>query len=393
MNILMICKYPPIQGGVSAENYWLAQQLAENGHTISVVTNANEVEDKFKIELSNEDKDKLTGFRLEESIKIYSTEVDPAHMFIPHNNPIVTKLVSSALIAIKNSKPELIYSSYLEPYGVVAFIVSMMTNIPFTFKHAGSDIGRLLKSNTLAPLYTEVLQNASVILTSPLHHELFEKLGVEKHRMIENVSVRMPGDVFYPEDRKTNDRFVIGVYGKTGKAKGTYKLLKALVELKKQGYSFLLRAHWAGRDIEKIKEKVSEYELDNFVEILPYTAPWNIPSFIRSCDCIVALENHFSVTFHTPSLPLEVWSCGRHILMTEEVAQKTYIKPYVKNEENCLVIQNNFDVNTLVNAIIRMKEITSASTKHVEALDASLFSFYYPEQTENLFDKITSLLK
>ena len=55
MKILFITKYPPIQGGVSSQCYWSAWGLAQRGHTVHVITNANEVEDVFRIDLPSKD--------------------------------------------------------------------------------------------------------------------------------------------------------------------------------------------------------------------------------------------------------------------------------------------------------------------------------------------------
>src|ERR1044072_2169634 len=55
MNICFICKYPPIQGGVSMHGYWAARGLAQKGHKVFVVTNADEVEQTFRIHLTKED--------------------------------------------------------------------------------------------------------------------------------------------------------------------------------------------------------------------------------------------------------------------------------------------------------------------------------------------------
>ncbi len=52
-----IIKYPPIQGGVSRHGYWLAREMAERGNQIFVVTNANEVEDDYRIHLDDEDRE------------------------------------------------------------------------------------------------------------------------------------------------------------------------------------------------------------------------------------------------------------------------------------------------------------------------------------------------
>ena len=42
MRICIIGKFPPIQGGVSAQTYWSAHALARRGHDVHVVTNAKE---------------------------------------------------------------------------------------------------------------------------------------------------------------------------------------------------------------------------------------------------------------------------------------------------------------------------------------------------------------
>lgn len=51
MRICIVGKYPPIEGGVSAQTYWAARGLAERGHEVFVVTNAAEVEPAFRIQL------------------------------------------------------------------------------------------------------------------------------------------------------------------------------------------------------------------------------------------------------------------------------------------------------------------------------------------------------
>ncbi|MBI2654760.1 hypothetical protein HYX02_08215 [Candidatus Woesearchaeota archaeon] len=48
MNLLFISKYPPIEGGVSAQTYWLAKALGEKGHKVYVVSNCWEVEQRYR---------------------------------------------------------------------------------------------------------------------------------------------------------------------------------------------------------------------------------------------------------------------------------------------------------------------------------------------------------
>lgn len=47
--ICVVGKYPPIQGGVSAQCYLMCRWLAERGHEVDVVTNADEVEECYRL--------------------------------------------------------------------------------------------------------------------------------------------------------------------------------------------------------------------------------------------------------------------------------------------------------------------------------------------------------
>ena len=49
VRLCFVGKYPPIEGGVARDNLWAAFALAEQGHEVHVVTNAREVEDRFRI--------------------------------------------------------------------------------------------------------------------------------------------------------------------------------------------------------------------------------------------------------------------------------------------------------------------------------------------------------
>ena len=55
MKLSLIFKYPPIQGGTSAQGYWLAKGLGTKGHEVHVITNAYEVEEEFREKLDADD--------------------------------------------------------------------------------------------------------------------------------------------------------------------------------------------------------------------------------------------------------------------------------------------------------------------------------------------------
>ncbi len=59
MKIGIISKYPPIEGGVSSEIYWLAKYLGEKDVDVVVVTDSWAVEEDFRENIMYDELDKL----------------------------------------------------------------------------------------------------------------------------------------------------------------------------------------------------------------------------------------------------------------------------------------------------------------------------------------------
>ncbi len=390
MKILMICKYPPIQGGVSAEAYWTANAFSELGHSVFVLTNANEVEEAYRTELDTKDTALLRGFRIKDAIRLHSTELDKKHIYVPQNNPSISKLVSVGIGTIEEFRPDFIYSFYVEPYGVVAMILSRLMNLPYTIRHAGSDIGRLMLTEQLHMLYHKVFCGAQAVLTSEKHHQMFKEIGVTENRFVRPVSLRLPGDIFHAEGRNPRSSIVkIGMYGKVGKAKGTQQAIEAIKVLSSQGTKLSFQAHWGGRDMFEYSTlvKASGMSLDIF-QISRFIPQWKIPDFIRSRDIILFLENNFKIAFHTPGIPYEVWACGAHLVTTEEIAQKQHVKKFV-NESNCTVIRDRITDKSVAKAIIRAIE---KGGQEETDFDAAIQSIRSRQDTQNMLTQIGSLL-
>src|ERR1700681_3880165 len=74
MKICIFGKYPPIQGGVSMRTYWVAHGLAQLGHAVHVITNANEVTSPYRMFMREEDWTRCDGIYGEGSVKVHWTE-------------------------------------------------------------------------------------------------------------------------------------------------------------------------------------------------------------------------------------------------------------------------------------------------------------------------------
>src|SRR4051794_14218060 len=118
MRICAVVKYPPIQGGVSALTYRLMMALGAAGHQVSVVTNADEVEDDYRIWMTDDDRARLEAdFPNGGSVRLAPTSPlgrqHAAH--IPDHRPYATKLPALATEEIRLIDADVVYSYSLEP--------------------------------------------------------------------------------------------------------------------------------------------------------------------------------------------------------------------------------------------------------------------------------------
>jgi glycosyltransferase involved in cell wall biosynthesis len=337
--ILLIGKYPPIEGGVSAHDYWLAQVFAELGRRVIVLTNADEVEAAYRMRLTPLDRKKLGGYRVPGGVTVVSTQTDEQIFFVPEVNPHLTKLVSLGLALVRKHRPQFLFCSYLEPYGMAGLSISRLTGVPYVIQHAGSDIGRLIYSPQLHDAYCAVLQNAAAVLTVPSLGPRLRLFGVRPERMVLPVHCRLPEDVFYPArlGRRPGEELRLVCYGKVGETKGTAQLLQAIDECRRDGLRVKLITHWGGVGMEAYRSYLSGARLRRAVSWRGFVPHWRIADALRSAHVGIFLENGFDISFHTPIGPLECWACGRPAILSEELMGKHYIADNAVPGVNCFI--------------------------------------------------------
>jgi len=161
----------------------MARELAQRGHQIFLVTNAAEVETEYRIYMDEDDRDWYEP-RFADSggfVKVRNTQpLTDAMMHIPLSNPFVTKLSSVATQVIRQHGCEVIFAYYLQPYGMAAYLASQWTGVPYMVKHAGSDLGRLMKQPGLTTSYREILRAADSVSTGSDFTESFLAMGEKK---------------------------------------------------------------------------------------------------------------------------------------------------------------------------------------------------------------------
>ena len=309
MRICLLGKYPPIEGGVSATNYWTAYGLAQRGHEVHVVTNAFEVEPNYRMALCPDDEPWLEPVFEETGgfVKVYPTPgFDRARLIhLPRANPFVTKVASMATQVIREHGCEAIHAYYFEPYLLAGYLASMWTGLPLIVKHAGTDHEHLMLNKCLSESYAEVLRAAQAVLTAETMVSRFASLGVDTAHIYPAPAYGVPLlSLFSPDGDAADARKIlahaykvdgtddtsaldlskptIGTYGKVGYACGSYALVEGLARLRKQGLAFNFLAMTQGDGLDHFKEVVWREGIDDCTWLVPFLPNWQVPRFIRT---------------------------------------------------------------------------------------------------------------
>lgn len=387
MRILFCGKWPPIQGGVCRESYEFVLSCLRQEHSVTVITNASYVEPGFRAALTdNELSDRVASFGDRFRLLDIGTEKFPT--YIPYVPPVMSGLLGAILAEVEVNPPHIIVGSYLEPYGMVALIAASFNNIPTYIRHAGSDLGALATHPLLKKAYSQALIRANGILThnSNENHELLKALGVKDQLLKNMVSVsKFPSflsnqrlDIEYyskitlkhfaspyltektvthletiNSEEWEDQAPVIGVYGKTGRFKGSFELIQALNELAddKVPFRFLIVLVGWNESISKTIEAIYYSKLRSRTRILPPLPLWRIPEFLSCCDIVAFLENNFPIKSHTPRVPLEVISSSKTLLITREQINRMSLGDVFEHDVNALIVEHPYDAKAIYEAL------------------------------------------
>jgi glycosyltransferase involved in cell wall biosynthesis len=373
LKLCYVSKYPPIQGGVSRQNFWMARALADRGIEVHVVTNAPEVEQAFRIVdldawVPDPDAPPYSG----SGVSVHATRFSRQHLHIPGANPFVTKLSALAADVVREHGCDLILGGYFEPYGMAAHLASHWTGVPYGLRHAGSDVGRLLQAPELRTAYREMLLGADFILTGGPAALGFRTLGVEEERIYPELTPGLPRPWFRPDGpvmdlprvieavrshlppgylggvthRFTRAAFdpsrpTLGIYGKAGEAKGTFDLIAALGRLNAAGIRFNFVAFTQGWEpvIREVAEAVEAAGIESCAWLLPFIPHWRIPAFLRACTAVCFLERDFPIKLHAPQVPREAVACGTCLILSQEILEKQPDRARFRDGHNVLVVE------------------------------------------------------
>ena len=373
MKICVVGKFPPIEGGVSTRTYWSAHALAARGHEVHVITNAKEARAPFRMHMRAEDWSRCEATYDTGSVTVHWTDlVDESQFHIPASGAFVTKLASIAARENSEHQFDVIYSHYLEPYGVAAHLAAEMTGLPHVARMAGSDSARLWRHPQFEALYDHVLRSAEVVITRGAAAERAIQRGTAGHRIAVAGHFAVPEDVFAPEGPKLDvrnlraeavrdpelrdlvwgefaaDRPYFGIYGKLGEDKGSFALLAALARLKRAGLDVGLVAlsHHEPEIEQLFRATARQLGLADSILQVPFLPHWRVPEFLRSCLAVCCLEQDFGIV-HAPIIATEVLLCGTCLVASTELLKKIPRHELLLNESGCIDISDVNDVESL----------------------------------------------
>ncbi len=374
MRICVIGKFPPIQGGVSMRTYWTAHGLAALGHEVHVVTNAKEALAPYRMHMRAEDWERCEAAYDKGSVKVHWTDpADASQSYIPMASPFVSKLATSAARAHSEGPFDVIYSHYLEPYGVAGHLAAQMTGVPHVARMAGSDAGRLWHHPQLELLYDHILRCAEAVIAVGTVAERAVQRGVSPDRIVHVGGFAVPEGLFTPEGPTLDiqalraelqadaelgnflwgnfaaDRPYFGVYGKLGERKGSFALLAAMQRLISAGLDvgLVVLAHGGPTVQRDFRARVDELGLADRVLQIPFLPHWRVPEFLRGCLAVCCLEQGFPIVFHAPLIPREVLLCGTCLVGSTEVIRKLPSHERLPHGYGCIAIEDVKDIESL----------------------------------------------
>jgi glycosyltransferase involved in cell wall biosynthesis len=373
MKICIVSKFPPIEGQVANVNYWLARGLALRGDHVRVITNAAETPPSHRCEFTETE---LAALGIPEtpaggSLRITNTgALGDKQYHIPYSNPFVSKLASLTLDAIAREGCDVLFSHYIEPYGIAAGLASMLSGVPHVMTHSGSDIARLLNNPNFSTLHRAMIARATVFVAKN-HLAQVDAPSVRTAKSLGLEAFAPSQEIFRPDgpvldipaafarwgnvpDRPALEcnfdpsRPTIGIYGKLVTVKGIFDLVEAVARLRDSGLdaNLVVIGRWR-RDEEVFHEAVQEADLVRLTTVLPFLPNTLIPQFLRACDVVAYLERKWPSPLHTTIVPREILAVGRPLVVSGEIAANPLHADTLVDGENCLVVPDPTDAPQL----------------------------------------------
>lgn len=284
MRICIASKFPPIEGGIASRTYWQVRELLEQGHEVTVVTNAECVESEYRI-------DGCTAHLAELSarwpLRIVNVSTDPP-WHIPSSPDYLTRLSSLLIDVLGEEAFDVIESGFLLPYGIAAHMAAQARGVPHVLRHGASDLTKFLVHPEYRPLLEIVIRGADSVVTDERHAPIFRDLGVACD--VEPVYCVRANAFQRAERPGSGDR---RVYGAVGKINYHWRR-KGLDEV----VDWFARQDRSQVDLRVVGQGIGASDfvawatarLGHDLVVHPFVPPWEMPSLLSEMDAVFCLS-------------------------------------------------------------------------------------------------------
>ena len=361
-----------MQGGESTSAFFLFDELAKRQHTITVLTNHNDVRSNNRCLFTKDDSVRL---RQNHNLTIATVVGDPVPDFIPQYDPKTEKLLNMGMQLIRQQKFDLIYGWYFLPYASAAYLLSEIFTIPFVLQHAGSDFTQLYPNKDLRHYIDTVIRASAGVLTYPKTKEYFEER--KQHTLL--VQKRPPPDIYSPVGHRADFMAEFDIrcdlastflcLGKFSVAKGFYQLIEAFRSIENATLLILCP-----------NKKAVGVDLPKNVILLDCVSPWRIPAIIRSVKAVIVPEWNFNVDLHRSGVPIESLLCGRTAIVSNQIiGHYGWLRRFMVGIDTPSIDH----VASTIKSVILDECINDAVTRHHAEIRSALGTFSeYVDQVE-----------
>ena len=395
MKILMISKYPPIEGGVSAQTYWLAKGLGEKGHEIYVVSNCWEVEPRYREQIEKKELHLLEP----KNVELFSTSPE-FRSSIPFSRYYESRIASIALDVMKRYDCDAIYSHYLLPYGISALLVKKLTNKPWVVQHAGSDITRLFSNPQLKSIFIECFKQADKVVGYGNTHQKFIDNNLDTSKLVpfpKSINTKEFHPNVEPMDLSGygvgKETTVFTYFGKISGLKKTYEFVSAASSLREKSFSIIFVTE-EGNSAEELKEYARKLGISDKLIFLPFMPPWKVPSLMKASSCIVCPESEEEPFLpkgtHGPQIAREAMAVGKPVIIGKGVKEKGIYKNTSGNHDILVVDSSSReDFSRILDFVIKNKDKMDEIGKNAREFSEANEDFdNYINSVENIFKSL-----
>jgi len=232
-----------------------------------------------------------------------------------------------------NWKPDVIFTEWLIPAGLIAYLLSLFTNVPYCCRALGSDVYIAANNSFLRPLLKHITRKSTLLFadgfdlcqkTSALANgkECYFAATARKMRNI-NPSLKIKNDF---------KRFTFCCIGRLHKVKGQDILIKACNILRKKGIDFQCYLIGEGEERNNMEKLIKNLSLEQNVLLMGRIEDAEVQELLQNIDCVVIPSRSESIPLVlmeavSAKKPLIVSNVGDMGLLAEKYNLGYVVKP------------------------------------------------------------------